>query len=261
VLSSRSTDSVRRGVAQYESTGQRLPIYWQSDDSPAAGTARLVSLMPSGVENRRSNCSLPVVNRLGFRPVTSVPVWLGSVSCSPGAGLIRNPDRATALSPPLPLKFRRADFLRYGFKAGMSDGAFPSTTRSSRRAVCLHPSHPSLSASCSSFLSRGTRRFGAPPFEWVWPTLPPGPSFRFGLFCPDPSSLIRPHPPHSQAQPDFAAERLIPVAVAVCWSAATVLHLHWVPGEMAIFSPYNARTPPRRMRPTGQGKFRHPASS
>src|SRR5580704_19120696 len=46
----------------------------------------------------------------------------------------------------------------------------------------------------------------------------PGPSFRFGLFCPDPSSLIRPHPPHSQAQPDFATERLIPVAVAVCWS-------------------------------------------
>ena len=47
--------------------------------------------------------------------------------------------------------FRRADFLRYGFKAGISDGAFPSTTRSSRRAVCLHPSCSSPGASCSSF--------------------------------------------------------------------------------------------------------------
>ena len=46
--------------------------------------------------------------------------------------------------------------------------------------------------------------------------LPQGPSFRSGLFCPEPSSLNRPHPPHSQAQPDFAAERLIPVAFAVC---------------------------------------------
>ena len=47
------------------------------------------------------------------------------------------------------------------------------------------------------------------------PALPQGSSFRFGLFCPDPSSLIRPHPPHSRAQLDFAAKRLIRVAIAV----------------------------------------------
>jgi len=41
-------------------------------------------------------------------------------------------------------QFRRADFLRYGFKAGMSDGTFPSTTRSSRRAVCFRPLCPVL---------------------------------------------------------------------------------------------------------------------
>jgi hypothetical protein len=46
--------------------------------------------------------------------------------------------------PLLPLKFRRADLLRYGFKAGLSDGAFPSIARSSRRAVCIRPSCPSL---------------------------------------------------------------------------------------------------------------------
>src|ERR1700693_3491723 len=33
---------------------------------------RTLSVIESRVENRRSNCSLPVVNRLGFRLVTSV---------------------------------------------------------------------------------------------------------------------------------------------------------------------------------------------
>ena len=33
--------------------------------------------------------------------------------------------------------------------------------------------------------------------------LPQGPSLRSGLCCPGPSSLNRPHPPHSPAHPDF----------------------------------------------------------
>jgi hypothetical protein len=45
--------------------------------------------------------------------------------------------------------------------------------------------------------------------------LPQGPSLRFGLYCPDPSSLIRPHPPRSQAHRDFTAWRLIRNAFAV----------------------------------------------
>src|SRR6184192_76025 len=69
----------------------------------------------------------------------------------PGRAVARSGLRMMPASPPLPLKFRRADFLRYGFKAGISDGAFPSTTRSSRRAVCLHPSCSSPGTSCSSF--------------------------------------------------------------------------------------------------------------
>jgi len=44
---------------------------------------------------------------------------------------------------------------------------------------------------------------------------PQGSSLRFGLFCPNPSSLNRPPPPHSQARSDFAAVRLIPNAFAV----------------------------------------------
>jgi hypothetical protein len=42
-----------------------------------------------------------------------------------------------------------------------------------------------------------------------------GPSLRFGLCCPNPSSLNRPHPPHSRAPRDFAALRLIRGAFAV----------------------------------------------
>ena len=45
--------------------------------------------------------------------------------------------------------------------------------------------------------------------------LPQGPSLRSGLCCPGPSSLIRPHPPHSRAHLDFADSRLIPDALAV----------------------------------------------
>src|SRR5215472_4295457 len=40
-------------------------------------------------------------------------------------------------------------------------------------------------------------------------------SLRFGLCCPDPSSLIRPHPPRSQVHRDFTALRLIRDAFAV----------------------------------------------
>jgi len=42
-----------------------------------------------------------------------------------------------------------------------------------------------------------------------------GPSLRFGLCCPEPSTLNRPHPPHSRAQRDFTARRLIRAAFAV----------------------------------------------
>jgi hypothetical protein len=43
----------------------------------------------------------------------------------------------------------------------------------------------------------------------------PGFSLWFGLFCPDPSSLNRPHPPHSQAHRAFTARWLIRDALAM----------------------------------------------
>jgi len=42
-----------------------------------------------------------------------------------------------------------------------------------------------------------------------------GPSLRFRFFCPEPSTLSRPHPPHSRAQHNFIARRLICAAFAV----------------------------------------------
>ena len=42
-----------------------------------------------------------------------------------------------------------------------------------------------------------------------------GPSLRFGLCCPKPSTLNRPHPPHSRAHSNFAALRFICCAFAV----------------------------------------------
>ena len=152
---------------------------------------------------------------MGFRCTRRNPVWPGPVSCSPGRAVARSGLRMMPASPPLPLKFRRADFLRYGFKAGMSDGAFPPTTRSSRRAVCFRPLCPHLPRLVPRSESRDAARLEHLRSSGV-PALPQGPSFRSGLFCPGPSSLIRPHPPHSRAQPDFAAKRLIPVAIAVC---------------------------------------------
>jgi hypothetical protein len=57
-------------------------------------------------------------------------------------------------------------------------------------------------------------RYTAPPCGGIL-HLPQGPSLGSGLFCPGPSSLNRPHPPHSRAHRDFTARRLIRNAFAV----------------------------------------------
>ena len=58
-------------------------------------------------------------------------------------------------------------------------------------------------------------RAEAPPFERLLPLYPRGPRSGSEFFCLDPSTLNRPHPPHSQAHPDFTAQRLIRNAFAV----------------------------------------------
>src|SRR3954453_5482884 len=60
----------------------------------------------------------------------------------------------------------------------------------------------------------GRRPDDAPPWRVGRPP-PQGPSLGSGLCCPGPSSLNRPHPPHSPAHRDFTAGRLIRDAFAV----------------------------------------------
>ena len=129
--------------------------------------------------------------------------------------------RPVAPFPPAPLKFRTAGFPQYGFKAGLSGGSFP-------RAAPVKPAPGIPLATCglsAPFALSKSRP--TPPLDggmgdgWsatvraVLSALPQGPSLRSGLFCPGPSTLIRPHPPHSQAHRDFAAWRLIRDAFAI----------------------------------------------
>jgi hypothetical protein len=105
------------------------------------------------------------------------------------------------------LKFRTVSFPQSGFKAGISDAAFP---------VPGLPSPFVLSATIEySPLCVGGRCAYKHLRASGSPALPQGPSLRSGLCCPGPSSLNRPHPPHSQAHPDFVALRLIRDAIAV----------------------------------------------
>ena len=123
--------------------------------------------------------------------------------------------------PPPPLSFRTVSFPQYGWKVGLSGSAFPHVTQvkpapgipcvsrrfaSALRALRCHTLRPAL--------CRNGGLGGALPFEEISP-LPQRSSLRSGFCCPGPSSLIRPHPPHSQAHSDFAAWRFIRNAFAV----------------------------------------------
>jgi hypothetical protein len=77
----------------------------------------------------------------------------------------------------------------------------------SRDQVCLHPS-------CSPRQHGSPVLCRRPPTRWSTAKLQ-GPSLRSGLCCPSPSTLNRPHPPHSQAHHNFVVRRLICDAFAV----------------------------------------------
>ena len=80
----------------------------------------------------------------------------------------------------------------------------------SRDQVCVHPS-------CSPWQHGSPLRVGGHLLGGALPCerLLQGPSLQSGFCCPGPSSLNRPHPPHSRAPHDFAARRLIRGAFAV----------------------------------------------
>jgi len=123
--------------------------------------------------------------------------------------------------PPPPLSFRTVSFPQYGWKVGLSGSVFPHVAQikpapgilcassrfaSTLRALRCHTLRPAL--------CRNDELGSAPPLEEISP-LPQRSSLRSGLYCPRPSTLIRPHPPHSPAHPDFAALRFIRDAFAV----------------------------------------------
>ena len=140
--------------------------------------------------------------------------------------------------PRSPLKSRTVSFPQYGFKAGLSDSALAHVLRvkpapgipcatPALRPSFVHPSQGSLIPA----QSREGWLKNAPPCEEISP-LPQRPSLRSGLSCPGPSSLNRPHAPHSWAHRNFAAMRFICDAFAVrvrLGDPRVVPCFHWHP--------------------------------
>ena len=116
--------------------------------------------------------------------------------------------------PSSPLKFRTVGFPQYGFKAGYQTG--PSRMAPDHRVTQFATVARALR------VHRGTLRSESEPLDRLTTAVrapsvarPQGSSLRSGLCCPGPSTLSRPHPPHSQAQRAFPARRLIRAAFAV----------------------------------------------
>ena len=117
--------------------------------------------------------------------------------------------------PSSPLKFRTVSFPQYGFKVGLRKVPSQHEAPNCRaRLVCIPPSCSPLSNLFIPARCRGSYALEHRHSSSL-AALPQGPSLRSGLCCPGPSSLSRPHPPHSQAHPHFTDSRLIGDAFAV----------------------------------------------
>jgi hypothetical protein len=118
-----------------------------------------------------------------------------STSCRlSGKAIARTGLRMMPTFPSPPLKFRTVGFPRYGFKAGLSEGAFPA-----RRPIVAPIWFASLLRSslstCLSPLRVGAVVRWSATIRATMVALPQGSSLQSGLFCPGPSTLNRPHPP------------------------------------------------------------------
>jgi hypothetical protein len=114
------------------------------------------------------------------------------------------------------LRFRTVGFPQYGSKAGFQSG--PARSRKDRSTTHLGL-HLTFVSSYAAALLLALRRGVVPVRRHRrasgLPALPQGPSLRSGLYCPGPSSLNRPHPPHSLTRRNFPALRVICTAFAV----------------------------------------------
>jgi len=114
----------------------------------SAGTPESVQLLLVGVFGEASNCSdetpAPIADRAGlgqsFETVAHLAIAVGTpiTGRPPQSGRIeaRTGLRMMPTSPRSPLSFRTAGFPQYGWKDGVSDGAFP--TRRSVQACSRH---------------------------------------------------------------------------------------------------------------------------
>jgi hypothetical protein len=98
----------------------------------------------------------------------------------PGRNEARTGLRMMPTFPRSPLKFRKAGFPRYGFKAGRSGGTFPATRglRVARFASALRARR--FPAPCPRSESRGAVRLYT-SVQAAVAALPQGPSLRSGL--------------------------------------------------------------------------------
>jgi hypothetical protein len=104
-----------------------------------------------------------------------------------GKAMARTGLRMMPTFPSPPLKFRTPGFPQYGFKAGISDKAFPKK----KNRVCLRPSCPLLSP-CTPCPVSGTMRNSAPPCERTHPLYPRGPRSGPGFAVPVHHHLVGP---------------------------------------------------------------------
>src|SRR6266542_4139745 len=109
-----------------------------------------------------------------------------SASCRvSGKAMARTGLRMMPTFPSPPLKFRTASFPRYGFKAGLSDEAFPVVWF----AIVLRALLAVTVLPCSE---SGTMRWGAPPCERTQPLYPRGPRSGPGYAVPAHHHLVGP---------------------------------------------------------------------
>ena len=108
--------------------------------------------------------------------------------------------------PSSPLKFPYRRLFPVRLQGWRISGRLPANGAHVSRPLGLLPAFVPTAASVGfSPLSVGVRCALKHRHSSGYAALPQGPSLRSGLCCPDPSTLMRPHPTHSQAQCDFTA--------------------------------------------------------
>jgi len=192
--------------AHFDRVGVRVVCFRGSIPTPPILYLRFTASLAVAAQDSRPSGSL----------LLSCKASSSSASCRlSGKAMARTGLRMMPTFPSPPLKFRTAGFPQYGFKAGLSEGAFPA-----RRPIVAPLWFASLLRAprfqtCSSPLGVGAVVRLSAAIRATLVALPQGSSLRPGLFCPGPSTLNRPHPPQWRAHLDFAALRFIRDALAV----------------------------------------------